>query len=461
MPSLVLALGFGAALAGATPDATLLIRVQAEAPAGTVQAPTGPVQAPAGPVQAPASLTQSSASPVQPPPQAAMPFTQGSLPGQAPAAPSVVYQGPPGQALSDPAIEARINAQIEALMAPPSGGFTLQRYGRAEGAGGGGISGAGPTRSGGSPAPSGGTPIQQANYPQAGAQPGGFGGAGGGGQSGSPGGSAGPGGAPGPAGYGGGSQGQGGYPGQNAYPGQGGYPGQGAYPGQAGPNGQFGGAPVRRYAVARAGDTVYASLDQGFNSDDPQAPIFATIYDVDGAQRPGPLHGVRLIGQIVYSSNQAAIQFSQMVLNDGRQFPLKAYAISARDARTGVSNDVDQHVFERYAGLFAGALIQGAGQAGQLLLQGNRNIAIDPGTGLAVSSQGGGIRTQAAIGALLPLGQAATAIGAQNFNKPATIAGAPGMGIGVVFLEPPALPRDAVYGSGRSERDTRVRMRAN
>ncbi|KMO30581.1 hypothetical protein VQ03_28345, partial [Methylobacterium tarhaniae] len=71
-----------------------------------------------------------SAAPVQPSPQATLPFVQPPLPGQAPAAPSVVYQGPPGQALSDPAIEARINAQIEALMNPPSGGFTVQRYAR-------------------------------------------------------------------------------------------------------------------------------------------------------------------------------------------------------------------------------------------------------------------------------------------------------------------------------------------
>ncbi|WP_053078574.1 DotG/IcmE/VirB10 family protein [Methylobacterium tarhaniae] len=252
----------------------------------------------------------------------------------------------------------------------------------------------------------------------------------------------------GPGGYGQPGYGQGGY-------GQAGYPGQGGGFGMPGPGGS-GGAPSRPgerlYAVARAGDTVYASLDQGFNSDDPQAPIFATIYDVDGTGRSGPLHGVRLIGQIVYSSNQAAIQFTQLVLVDGRQYPLKAYAISPRDARTGISRDVDDHAFERYAGLFAAALVQGTGQVGQLLLQTNRNVAVDPVTGFALSTPGGGMRTQAALGALLPLGQTMTAVGAQNFNKPATIAGAPGLPIGVVFLEPPALPRDAVYVGAPSRR---------
>ncbi|WP_053221109.1 DotG/IcmE/VirB10 family protein [Methylobacterium indicum] len=383
-------------------------------------------------------------APVQPTPQATMPFVQPPLPGQAPATPSVVYQGPPGQVLSDPAIEARINAQIEALMTPPSGGFTVQRYARPEPAAaataGSGGNGARP-----------GSPLQQAAYPQPGGYGGGFPGGqfpGSQGQTGFGQGNVGQAGVgqagAGPGGYG--SGGYGGAPGQAnvGQPGQGGGFGGGV----GGMPGAYGGQPARPrerlYAVARAGDTVYASLDQGFNSDDPQAPIFATIYDVDGAQRAGPLHGVRLIGQIVYSTNQAAIQFTQLVLLDGRQYPLKAYAISPRDARTGISRDVDDHAFERYAGLFAAALVQGAGQVGQLLLQTNRNVAIDPVTGFALSTPGGGQRTQAALGALLPLGQTATAIGAQNFNTPATIAGVPGLPIGVVFLEPPALPRDAV-----------------
>ncbi|BAQ47395.1 MULTISPECIES: DotG/IcmE/VirB10 family protein [Methylobacterium] len=432
-----------ALILAATLVGTPLVRVQAD---GQVAGQGGAAAKEAG-----------TPAPVQPTPQATMPFVQPPLPGQAPAVPSVVYQGPPGQVLSDPAIEARINAQIEALMTPPSGGFTVQRYARPEpaapanpGSGGGGM------RSG--------SPLQQAAYPQQGGSGGGVpGGPSGFGQTGFNQGNFGQGNvgqaAAGPGGYG-----QGGYGGAPGQPGlgQGGYgqggAGQGNFgqPGQGGgfgggPGGMagaYGGAPAqpreRLYAVARAGDTVYASLDQGFNSDDPQAPIFATIYDVDGAQRAGPLHGVRLIGQIVYSTNQAAIQFTQLVLLDGRQYPLKAYAISPRDARTGISRDVDDHAFERYAGLFAAALVQGAGQAGQLLLQTSRNVAIDPATGFALSTPGGGQRTQAALAALLPLGQTATAIGAQNFNKPATIAGVPGLPIGVVFLEPPALPRDAV-----------------
>ncbi len=88
------------------------------------------------------------------------------------------------------------------------------------------------------------------------------------------------------------------------------------------------GPGVRHATVARAGDVAYAVLDRGFNSDDPAAPIFATIVDLDERQQPGPLNGIRLLGQIVYSQTQGAIRFSTMILQDGRQGPMQAIAIT-------------------------------------------------------------------------------------------------------------------------------------
>ncbi len=53
----------------------------------------------------------------------------------------------------------------------------------------------------------------------------------------------------------------------------------------------------RHATVARTGDVAYAVLDRGFNSDDPAAPIFATIVDLDERQQPGPLNGIRLLAR--------------------------------------------------------------------------------------------------------------------------------------------------------------------
>ncbi len=205
---------------------------------------------------------------------------------------------------------------------------------------------------------------------------------------------------------------------------------------------------VANYVIAKPGDTTYATIDRAFNSDDPQAPIFATIRDVDGSGRRGPLDGVRLLGAITYSNKQGAIQFNQAYLQDGRPLQLRGMAISENDARTGVAKDVDTHDFERYGSLLFASLIQGAGQVGQTLLQNNQQVQADPSTGLITATQ----RVQpyqAVLAGALPVGQALTAAAAQGFNRPPTISGPAGMGIGVVFLDPVVVPRDVIFGKAQ------------
>ncbi len=205
--------------------------------------------------------------------------------------------------------------------------------------------------------------------------------------------------------------------------------------------GGAGGYGAGAVVVARAGNTVYATIDRAFNSDDPQAPIFATIYDIDAAGEAGPLHGIRMTGQITYSRENAAILFTQAVLQDGRQIPLRAIAVSEQTARTGIAGNVDNHVIERYGSLLVAGLIQGAGQVGQVLVQGSQNILVNPLTGVIAASQNHAPYYQAGLGAVLPVGQALTAAATQNFARPATISAPAGMGVGVVFLDPVALPR--------------------
>jgi hypothetical protein len=68
---------------------------------------------------------------------------------------------------------------------------------------------------------------------------------------------------------------------------------------------------ARMVMMARTGDVIFARLDRAFNSDDPGAPIIVSlddvIYDPVRGTRAGPLTGMRLVGQISYSENQAAI----------------------------------------------------------------------------------------------------------------------------------------------------------
>jgi intracellular multiplication protein IcmE len=205
------------------------------------------------------------------------------------------------------------------------------------------------------------------------------------------------------------------------------------------------GPGVRHATVARAGDVVYAVLDRGFNSDDPGAPIFATITDLDERQQPGPLHGIRLMGQIVYSQTQASIRFNAMILQDGRQGPMQALAITVDQARTGVAADVDNHVLERYGSLVVAGLIQGVGQVGQQLTQLNTNTVL--GDGYAVTSGRNIDWTTAGLGAAQPVGQALTAAASRNFSRPPTLSSPVNFPIGIVFLQPVVVPLDAAKGN--------------
>lgn len=201
------------------------------------------------------------------------------------------------------------------------------------------------------------------------------------------------------------------------------------------------GPGIRHATVARAGDVAYAVLDRGFNSDDPGAPIFATITDLDERQRLGPLHGIRLMGQIVYSQTQASVRFTTMILQDGRQGPMQAIAITVDQARTGVAEDVDNHVLERYGGLVVAGLLQGVGQVGQQLTQLNTSTVL--GNGFAVQSGRNIDWVTAGMGATLPVGQALTSAAARSFSRPPTLSSQVNFPIGIVFLQPVVLPLDA------------------
>lgn len=198
--------------------------------------------------------------------------------------------------------------------------------------------------------------------------------------------------------------------------------------------------------AARSGDVAYATLDRGFNSVDPQAPIFATIFDYREGQAVGPLHGARVLGQITYNREQAAVTFSSLIMPSGYQVPIKGIGITETDGRTGVAQNVDYHYLERYSGLLVAGLIQGAGQVGQQLVQNNQGYVVTSG-GTYVSNSTPTTLLQAGLAALQPVGNALSNAAAQQFNKPNTISSPPAMGLGIVFIEPLQIPIDQIQRS--------------
>jgi uncharacterized repeat protein (TIGR01451 family) len=200
--------------------------------------------------------------------------------------------------------------------------------------------------------------------------------------------------------------------------------------------GQNGQADARM--VARTGDAIYGMLDRGFNSDDPQAPIVVTLYDILENGKQGPLYGARAVGKIVYSEYQSAIGFQRLILVDGREIPIDAIAIDEKTARTGVAAQVNRHILQRYGGLLLSGLIEGAGEVGQQLVEQNTVTTINGDT---TTITGKGVNYKAAgLAALQPIGQNLSAAAAANFGRPPTFSAKSGMGIGLVFMQPVVLP---------------------
>lgn len=194
--------------------------------------------------------------------------------------------------------------------------------------------------------------------------------------------------------------------------------------------------------IIREGDMRYATLLYGYNSDDAQqAPIFATLHDYGDNGGPGYLDGARLQGVLKLSRESAVIEFTKVIHPDGRSFPISAMAVSADLDRVGVAGRVNKHVIERYSSLFVAGLLQGAGQAGQLLLDDGNNsgTTIIIGDGSTVSSGDSSDLSdgeKVAIASLLPIGENMASAAQQGFNRPPTVTAPAGFGMGIVFLEP-------------------------
>lgn len=195
--------------------------------------------------------------------------------------------------------------------------------------------------------------------------------------------------------------------------------------------------------AAKPGDMFYSRISVGFNSDDPSGlPVFTTIHDERPDGTYGPLHGARLMGSVVYAPDQAAVPMQRLILPDGREAPTRAMAVTLDEVRSGVAEKVDYHTVSRWSGLLASGLIQGAGQAGQLLLSNNRSVFLSPG-GYSSVGRPGIDWGQVGLATLAPLGQNLSSVAAQNFNRPATKSargGPNGTEVGVVFLESVTIP---------------------
>lgn len=119
----------------------------------------------------------------------------------------------------------------------------------------------------------------------------------------------------------------------------------------------MGGIVNGQHMIINAGQTVFARTVNASDSDTP-GPVVAEIF-----QR-GPLYRTRLLGSFQQNRNTNAliVEFNRLVMQDGTEVPISAYAIDGTKGSIAVTSGVDRRWLERYGPRLAGAFIADLGQ---------------------------------------------------------------------------------------------------
>ena len=178
------------------------------------------------------------------------------------------------------------------------------------------------------------------------------------------------------------------------------------------------GAPA---IIIPAGQIDYAVTILAVNSNVP-GPVECRLTS-------GPFRGDNMLGSFQDVHERLVLALHQIILANGHSEAISALAISPKSGLPAVRGTVDHHYLERYGLLFAGAYLQGYGQA----FQQNGSTAVT-GSGLAITTNN--TAQYASRAALGSLGQTMAQQFTQDANIPATVSLPSGAGMGVLFMKP-------------------------
>lgn len=114
-----------------------------------------------------------------------------------------------------------------------------------------------------------------------------------------------------------------------------------------------------------AGDSYYCQFDYGINTDAARNDVFATC-----AQ--GKLTNAKLIGKYDAAKDSAteggvSVLFSLLSLPGKQAIPIQAIAIDDINETSSMADEVDEHNFRKYGGLFVASALRGFGRAASII----------------------------------------------------------------------------------------------
>ncbi|RMG28870.1 MAG: hypothetical protein D6732_18130 [Methanobacteriota archaeon] len=194
----------------------------------------------------------------------------------------------------------------------------------------------------------------------------------------------------------------------------------------------MGGRTEKGKRLFQTGELMYGIMDSEIKSDEPVPFVRARILD-------GPYPNAVLIGTMRVPSGQkdltaVTIHFTKLAIPHGKTININAYAVNPATFRTGIASEVDTHFFERWGSF---VVAEALAATGDVLMQANTSVSSTIATGaqnpvvtatpqLSPSQQGWVIAGK--------VGQQASEIIKQNFNKPNTVWVRSGQEIGVFFV---------------------------
>jgi intracellular multiplication protein IcmE len=185
----------------------------------------------------------------------------------------------------------------------------------------------------------------------------------------------------------------------------------------------------------KPGDILYCVNRVSLDSDAP-GPAMVEVLE-------GPYAGARAIGSFTRAGEHLVLEFSSLTLSDGRNHPVRGYAIDPRTDRTAVRSAVDTHAVERWLKFAAAKFLEGFGDA----VSSTRSSAyVTPyGSGYTTSRLDLHEQLWSAAG---KVGQGAARMLERDFSVPPTVTLRSGTEMGVLLVQVGAAEAPAARESG-------------
>lgn len=184
------------------------------------------------------------------------------------------------------------------------------------------------------------------------------------------------------------------------------------------------------------GKRYYSVLNIGINTDE-ISPTTATV--IEG----GDLIGAEFIAETpVRAGEKSVVIFNSMSVG-GKDYTVRAIALDPETQRSGLADNVNRHIMERYLKLGIAAFVDGYAES----LQDSTTTISPEGSSTTQTSAvpDGATQTKIAVG---KVGEAFVPAFEEEFKRPPTVEVYGGREVVIMLLDPIELPKDTVVKEG-------------